>query len=216
VIPAFPTRAERYGYATRAERYGYAASLALTLLRLALAVPFILIGITDGSGRTAAVVLAAGFVSDVYDGIVARRFGVATAGLRRLDSAVDTVFYLAAAFCVWKLHPGAILSHRWLILAVVATLVVGHVVEIRKFGREASYHAWLAKLWGAALFAALVFLFIAGDDWLLTVALWIGIASHAENFLITLLLPECRSDVRSVFHVVRSSGAKGSQTTQKR
>ena len=149
----------------------------------------------------AALVLALGFISDIYDGIIARRFGVATAGLRRLDSAVDTVFYLAAAFCLWRLRPDAIISHRWLIVAVIGTLLIAHAFEVWKFGREASYHAWLAKAWGAALFAALVFLFVAGDDWLLPIALWIGVASHVENFLITLRLSEIRSDVRSVFHV---------------
>ena len=82
-------------FPTRAQRYGYAASLALTLARLILAAPFIWIGIVRGAGKIAALVLILGFVSDVYDGIVARRFGVATTGLRRLDSAVDTVFYLA-------------------------------------------------------------------------------------------------------------------------
>lgn len=197
MLPAYPTRAQRHGYA---------ASLGLTLTRLALAIPFIWIGIVRGSGRSAALILALGFISDVYDGIVARRFGVATAGLRRLDSAVDTVFYLAAAFCLWRLHPEAITSHRWLIVAVIGTLLIDHAFELWKFGREASYHAWLAKAWGAALFAALVFLFVAGDDWLLTIALWLGVASHVENFFITLLLRECRSDVRSVIHVARSSG----------
>jgi CDP-diacylglycerol--glycerol-3-phosphate 3-phosphatidyltransferase len=195
MIPAFPTRAQRYGYA---------ASLALTLLRLVLVVPFVVIGMTRGSGRAAALVLATGFVSDVYDGIIARRFGVATPGLRRLDSAVDTLFYLAAAFCLWRLHPAAIVSHRWLIVIVIATLLVNHAFEFWKFGREASYHAWLAKAWGAALFAALILLFIAGDDRLLTVALWVGIASHVENFLITLRLREWRHDVRSVLALDRT------------
>ena len=195
MAPAFPTRAQRYGYA---------ASLALTLLRLLLVVPFVVIGISRGSGRAAALVLATGFLSDVYDGIIARRFGVATAALRRLDSAVDTVFYLAAAFCLWRLHPHAILSHRWLIAVVIGTLLINHAFEFWKFGREASYHAWLAKAWGAALFASLVLLFVAGDDHLLTVALWIGIASHVENFLITLRLREWRHDVRSVLLLDRS------------
>ena len=195
MAPAFPTRAQRYGYA---------GSLALTLLRLLLAVPFVAIGTSRGSGRAAALVLATGFLSDVYDGIIARRFGVATAGLRRLDSAVDTAFYLAAAFCLWRLHPRAILSHRWLIAIVIGTLVINHVFEFWKFGREASYHAWLAKAWGAALFAALLLLFVAGDDRLLTVALLIGIASHVENFLITLRLRAWRHDVRSVLLLDRT------------
>lgn len=187
----------------REQRFGYAAALSLTLARLVLAVPFVVIAVRRGSGALAAIVLAAGFISDVYDGVVARHYGVATAGLRRLDSAVDTVFYLAAAVCVWRLHPAAIISHRWLIGVVIGTLLVGHVFEYRKFGREASYHAWMAKAWGASLFAALVFLFIAGDDWLLTVALIIGVTSHVENFLITLALPAWDHDVKSIVHVMR-------------
>ena len=188
---------------TRAERFGYAAALSLTVLRLALAIPMILIAVTRGSGRVAALILVAGFISDVYDGVIARRFGVATAGLRRLDSAVDTAFYLAAAACVWRIHPDAITAHRWLIAIVIGTQVVNHAFEFWKFGREASYHAWSAKAWGAALFAALVFLFVAGDDWLLTVALILGVGSHVENFLITLTLTEWRHDVKSIFHARR-------------
>jgi CDP-diacylglycerol--glycerol-3-phosphate 3-phosphatidyltransferase len=205
MLPAFPTRAQRIGYA---------ASLGLTILRLVLAAPFIWIGASVGSGSLAAVVLAVGFVSDVYDGIVARRFRVATAGLRRLDSAVDTVFYLAAAFCVWRLHPRAMLNHRWLIVAVLGTLLAGHAFELWKFRREASYHAWLAKAWGAALFMALVFLFVAGDEWLLTIALWLGLASHLENLLITALLRDCQSDVKSAFHVLRGVRAKAGRLSE--
>ena len=170
-----------------------------------LAAPLVGIGLARGSGRAAAFILAAGFVSDVYDGVVARRFGVATPGLRRLDSAVDTVFYLAAAFCLWRLHPEALTSHGALIVGVIGTQLLGHLVEVRKFGREASYHAWLAKAWGAALFAALVLLFVAGDDRLLTLALWLGIASHLENLAITVVIDAPRHDVKSIVHVVRAA-----------
>lgn len=187
----------------REQRFGYVAALSLTLIRLVLAAPFVVIAIRRGPGPLAAVILAAGFISDVYDGVVARHYGVATPGLRRLDSAVDTVFYLAAAFVVWRLHPDAILGHRWLIGAVIGTLLVNHAFEYWKFRREASYHAWSAKAWGAALFASLVFLFIAGDDWLLTVALVTGVISHVENFLITLALPAWDHDVKSIVHVMR-------------
>lgn len=186
-------------WSTRTQRIGYTAALSLTLTRLVLAAPLVGIGIAGGSGRAVAIILIAGFVSDVYDGVVARRFDVATPGLRRLDSAVDTVFYLAAAWCAWRLHPDAIVRHRWLIGAVIATQILNHAFEIWKFGREASYHAWSAKAWGAALFASLIFLFVAGDDWLLTIALILGLISHAENALITWVLPAWDHDVKSVF-----------------
>lgn len=188
---------------TRAQRFGYAAALSLTLARLALAVPLAAIAVARGSGRLVAVILVLGFISDIYDGVVARHFHVATAGLRRLDSAVDTVFYLAAAACVWRIHPAAITAHRWLIAAVIGTLLINHAFEYWKFGREASYHALSARAWGAALFLSLVVLFIRGDDRLLTLALIIGVVSHLENFLITMLLPAWEHDVKSVFVAAR-------------
>jgi CDP-diacylglycerol--glycerol-3-phosphate 3-phosphatidyltransferase len=48
-------------------------------------------------------VLVAGFLSDAYDGILARRLGVATESLRRLDSLADTLFYAAALAVAWRL-----------------------------------------------------------------------------------------------------------------
>jgi phosphatidylglycerophosphate synthase len=58
-----------------------------------------------------AVCLATAFLSDVFDGIAARRLGVATTALRRLDSAADTVFYVAAAYAAWELYPEAVSRH---------------------------------------------------------------------------------------------------------
>jgi CDP-diacylglycerol--glycerol-3-phosphate 3-phosphatidyltransferase len=186
-------------FPTRAQRLGYAAALSLTLLRLVLAIPFVMVGLTRAPGRMAAGLLAAGFLSDVFDGVIARRFDVATPALRRFDSAVDTVFYLAAGFSVWRLHPGAVVSNRWLIGAVLGTLVINHAVELYKFGREASYHAWSAKAWGASLFGALLVLFATGDALFIPIALLVGIVSHLENLAITLVLREWTHDVPTVF-----------------
>ncbi|MEO5567579.1 MAG: CDP-alcohol phosphatidyltransferase family protein [Gemmatimonadaceae bacterium] len=199
-------------FPTRAQRFGYAAALSLTCARLAFAIPLAAIAIGRGSGRLVAIILVLGFLSDIYDGVVARHFHVATPGLRRLDSAVDTVFYLAATACVWRLHPDAIVSHRWLIGVVIGTLLINHAFEYWKFGREASYHAWSAKAWGAALFLSLVVLFIVGDDRFLTVALFLGVVSHVENFLITLMLPVWDHDVRSVFVAAEKRKAVHAET----
>lgn len=187
-------------FESRPQRLAYAVSISLTLMRAALAGVLLLFATEDGAGLNVAVALCVGFVSDVYDGVIARRFGVATAGLRRLDSAADTVFYLSGAICVWRFHPDVVLSNRWLLVAVIGTLVVNHAVEWAKFGREASYHAWLAKAWGVALFVSLVTLFAGGTVRLVPAALYLGILSHLENFAITIALPEWRHDVRSVWH----------------
>ena len=45
-----------------------------------------------------------------FDGVVARKLGVATAELRHLDSRVDLVFYATAAWAVWRVHPDVVRS----------------------------------------------------------------------------------------------------------
>ena len=49
--------------------------------------------------------LVAGFVSDVLDGMVARRAGVATSFRRRLDSVVDIVSISLSRTAAWLLYP---------------------------------------------------------------------------------------------------------------
>ena len=161
------------------------------------------LGALHGSGVLAAIVLVSGFLSDIFDGVVARRFDVSTAGLRRLDSAVDTVFYLAAAFCAWRLQPAAIEANLLWIGLIIGTQVIDHLAELAKFGREASYHAWSARVWGLALFVALIALFASGSGALLPVAAAFGLLSHTETLAITLVLPEWRHDVPTVFHAWR-------------
>jgi len=186
----------------RAQRWGRAVALGLTGLRAALAPALVACGIAHAGGLAAAA-LVAGFVSDVFDGVVARRFGVSTAGLRRFDSITDIAFYLAAVFCAWCLQPQVLRAYATWIALVVGTLILDHLVERWKLGRVASYHAWTAKLWGLTLFAALVLLFARGSGTLVPLAIACGLLSNLEDFAITLVLPAWRHDVPSVVHAWR-------------
>lgn len=173
-------------------------ALALTLVRLGLAPVILTLGLTRSSGAAIAVLLVAGFLSDVFDGVIARRTGTATPILRRLDSMVDTVFYLAVAAAAWRLHDASIRPLLPLIVLVIATEVATNILSLIRFRREASYHAWSARIFGLALFVAVLLLFAAGTAALIGPAIAVGLLSHAENAAITLVLPEWRYDVRSV------------------
>jgi CDP-diacylglycerol--glycerol-3-phosphate 3-phosphatidyltransferase len=184
-------------------RRGRRATLALTWFRLALAPVLVGMGVSRGAGRTAALVLVAGFLSDVFDGVVARHHGASTSDLRRLDSTVDTVFYLAVAFCAWRLYPQALRPYLPLVVVLIGTEVLNYATAIVRLGREASYHARTARLFGLLLFVALCTLLATGSGALLPLAIAAGFLSHAENLAITFVLPEWRHDVPSVFHAWR-------------
>ena len=184
-------------------RRGRRAALALTWFRLALAPVLVGIGVSRGAGWVVAVVLTAGFLSDVFDGVVARHHGASTSDLRGLGSTVDTIFYLAVAFCAWRLDPEALRPYLPLVVILIGTEVLNYITAIVRLGREVSYHARTARLFGLLLFVALCTLFVTGSGALLPVAIAAGFLSHAENLAITLVLPEWRHDVRSVLHAWR-------------
>ena len=178
--------------------------LGLTLLRALLAPVVLVLGFTGGSPTGFAACLIAAFLSDYFDGVIARRLGVATPGLRRLDSAADSLFYLACVAVAWHLHPDAILD-RWPALAVLAALeVTRYVFDLIKFRREASYHMWSSKFWGLWLFIGFYALLVHGHSGLLvSLAVYAGIVADLEGLLISMVLPQWQSDVPTLVHALR-------------
>ena len=149
-----------------------------------------------------AIVLA--LLSDIYDGILARKLGVATMMLRRADSIVDTIFYVAAAWATWIVAPTAVRSFGKLLGCLGAFEASRYIFDYLKFRREASYHSYLAKLWGLVLASAFIMLLAFNvSGWLLFLALWMGILSDVEGLAISVLLPTWAHDVPSVVHAYR-------------
>lgn len=150
------------------------------------------------------LILTAAVLSDIFDGILARRLGVATPFLRRLDSAVDIVFYLGVGVALWRLRPEVVRAHAALLGGVVGLELLRFGIERLKYGRKASYHLWSAKAWGLALFAgALGLLSFGGGAGWFALMLWPGIFENLEALGVTFLLPAWTHDVPTVLHAAR-------------
>jgi len=178
--------------------------LALTGLRAALAPVMVLLALRYPYGIAFGACLIVAFLSDVFDGIIARRLGVATAGLRRLDSIVDTLFYLGALFAAWHLQRAALLEHLDALLLLAALEVARYLFDLAKFRREASYHMWSAKLWGMFLFLGFFWLLAVGETGLpVTLGIWLGIVSDVEGLAISLVLRRWQNDVPTFLHALK-------------
>ena len=181
--------------------------LALTLLRVLLAPGVVALALWRPEPWAFAACLVAAFLSDLFDGIVARRLGVATPALRRLDSLADSIFYLAALFAAWHLHPSALRDHAGALVVLAALEIARYVVDLRKFGKEASYHMWSSKLWGLALFAGFFALLVFGEErFFVSAAIWVGIVADVEGLAISWTLSEWRTDVPTIWHARRLRG----------
>ena len=108
---------------------------------------------------------------------------------------------MAAAVALRVAVPNAY-AGLWLPLV---TIIVVHVsrstFELTKYGRVASYHMWSSKALELILVLAFSIAFVTGRPTpLLEVALWLGILNECEGFAASLILPDWRCDVPSVFH----------------
>ena len=129
---------------------------ALILFRFLLAPVILVLAYSkiETATTTIVVLMYLGLISDILDGIIARKQNSSTATLRRLDSQSDMVFWLSIGFATWILHPHLITNHSIQIRLILALEVLCYVVSIVKFKKESSSHAFLSKLWGLTLLAA--------------------------------------------------------------
>ena len=191
----------------------YAARVpaALVALRAVCGPVLLCAAIAGANPRFLVALVSVAFLSDVFDGIVARRLGVATEGLRRADTLVDTAFYLCAAVALWRRAPSVIEAH----VAGVATLVglelARWALERWRYGRLASYHMWSAKAWGITLWLGFSEAFLTGlPGPLMQAAVAMGILADAEGLVATLVLSTWQHDIRTAWHALQIERASRS------
>jgi phosphatidylglycerophosphate synthase len=178
--------------------------LLLTALRASLAPVVVLLALYAPNRVALGVCVTLAFVSDILDGVVARRLNIATPNLRRLDSVADSLFYVAAAFAAWLLYPRVVADHFAALLLLAALELARYAFDWLKFGREASYHMWSSKVWGVTLFAAFFALLAMGfTGQAVALPIYVGIICDLEGLAISIALEDWRSDVPSIFHALR-------------
>ena len=170
----------------------------LIIFRLA-AGPGILLLAMAGQTLSCAGLLILGVLSDIFDGVIARRLGVATVALRTWDSRADVLFWVSTFIAVAVARP-TLIPLLWPLALTIALLEVGnHLVSLARFRREASPHHYLSKLFGLGLCVLCAQAFLSGDIQITAWAVFvIGVLSQIEALAITLRLKSWRCDVPSV------------------
>ena len=83
----------------------------LVIFRLLAAPGLIALALSGlSSGVAAALLLSLAVLSDIFDGVIARRMKVVTPALRTWDSRADVVFWLGATAALLLMHPALLPS----------------------------------------------------------------------------------------------------------
>ncbi|WP_299110206.1 CDP-alcohol phosphatidyltransferase family protein [uncultured Winogradskyella sp.] len=177
--------------------------ISLILLRLILA-PIILAlayFIGETSKTIIVILMYLGLISDILDGIIARKQNISSPKLRRMDSQTDMIFWLSIGFSTWILYPKLIADNSIVIWTILIMEIACYVISLIKFKKETCTHAFLSKLWGITLliaFTSLIGFNHAGIPF--AMAIIMGLISHIDRILITLILPKWTHDIPSAYH----------------
>ncbi|HEY8034219.1 MAG TPA: CDP-alcohol phosphatidyltransferase family protein [Methylobacter sp.] len=149
--------------------------------------------------------LAVAFLTDLLDGMAARLTGQASQFGATLDSWADVITYLTIALCCWWLWPDVVTRELLYVGLIIASCLLPALAGMLKFGRFTSYHTWGVKIAAAAMGLTLYVLFLDGPSWPFRIASIICMLAAIEEIMITLLLPEPESNLRSVWDVLKRS-----------
>lgn len=176
-----------------------------------IAAPVLLWLAWNGHGITFMGLLAVAFLTDMLDGMVARLTGQVTQFGATLDSWADVITYLTIALCCWWLWPEIVRRELFYVGLIIASCLLPALAGILKFGRFTSYHTWGVKVAAASMGLTLYILFLYGLVWPFRIAAVICIVAAIEEIIITLLLHEPESNLRSVWDVLKRSMPSGHQ-----
>jgi CDP-diacylglycerol--glycerol-3-phosphate 3-phosphatidyltransferase len=173
---------------------------ALTTLRLLLGPIALACALTDVPRWIYLPILITATLSDIYDGILARKFGVSTPALRRYDSVTDVIYYLFILAVAWLLCKPVIMQN-WVLIPLIlfseaAVILVGFV----RFGKYPATHSYLAKFYGLCLLAALAALLVFNAGrWAIIALAVVALVTNSEIIAIHFLMDSAPVDIRSIF-----------------
>ncbi len=170
---------------------------SITVCRIILA-PVMLVLARAGMEHAFLACLIASLISDIVDGQIARRMNLTSEFGSKLDSWADMLTYGLVPIAAWWLRPDLISSERAAFFTAVGSYAIPVAIGFAKFRRLTSYHTFMARVSAYLVGASVVLLFAHGPTLPFRISVAVLVAAEAEEIAITLVLPEPRSNVRSV------------------
>ncbi len=139
-------------------------------------------------------------LSDVFDGMVARRCGTSSQFGARLDSIADIVFYSVMLIKVFPIMLKQLPKEIWIfVLIVLSVRLLAYLTAAIKFQAFASLHTYLNKVTGFAIFLIPYFLNQAFTNTYCLIACIIAALSSLEELMIHILNKNGKKRIKTIF-----------------
>jgi CDP-diacylglycerol--glycerol-3-phosphate 3-phosphatidyltransferase len=146
---------------------------------------------------------ALGLASDVLDGVLARRLGQVTEFGATLDQWADFALWLSLPLAAWWLWPEIIRREAPYVTVALVCMLLPTAIAFLKYREVPGYHTGSVKLGSVLMGVSVPLLLLFDVAWPFRGAALFQVVCAIDELGITLLLPECRHDVPSLFHALR-------------
>jgi phosphatidylglycerophosphate synthase len=153
-----------------------------------LLIPALTIAALAGNGRLVGLGVLVAAASDVLDGRLARRLGVAGNLGARLDALADSMLMLSASVWLFVLHPEMLAISSPIVVTAIVVWIASTAVAVARFGDLRHLRRISSKFAGGCLYAFALLTFFSGvyEPLLLTLAAGALIVSSVDALLITM------------------------------
>ncbi|WP_443938056.1 CDP-alcohol phosphatidyltransferase family protein [Pedobacter sp. MW01-1-1] len=180
--------------------------IALIYSRLFLGILIVLLSLlkVQQYSYIAIALLTVGLLTDIFDGIIARKLGISSEKLRRLDSTIDQVFFISVALATYLQCPDFFKTNLSKLALLIGAELLIYLTSYIKFKKEVATHSIGAKFWTLILFATLIELIVhCQSKTLFNLCIWLGVVTRLEILAIILILKKWTNDVPTFYHAIQ-------------
>lgn len=154
-------------------------------------------------------ILTLGLLTDVFDGIIARKLNISSQKLRRLDSTIDQIFFISVAIATYIQCPTFFSANLTKLIMLISFELLTYLICFIKFKKEIATHSIGAKVWTLFLFATLVqVIFQCQSVLLFNLCFWIGLITRLEIMAIVLTIKSWTNDIPTFYHAIQMRKGK--------
>lgn len=148
------------------------------------------------------IIMYLGILTDIFDGIIARKLNISTENFRVLDTVFDLLFYFSILFFIISINQNVFFDNKIVIIIILVLEFLMYIISLLRFGKLPSPHAILSKFWGLYIIIefSLILCQVKGTHFF--IALIIGVFVHLDRVLIYILLKNWEHDVPSSYHAL--------------
>ena len=143
-------------------------------------------------------------MTDMFDGMIARRFNMKTEIGKHLDSIADLFFFLSSAYFIHVLYTDYLHPNMTLFYIFMVILLLSFIVSYIRCGKVILMHTFLAKLCAVLVYFLVIASYFLNTTLIITFIICLYIVTFAEEILMFIKYGDIDPDTLSILNLLKS------------